>query len=71
MYSLQCNITLLSCHRVEVPVEERQLDIVDTILYVYKPRLVMVKPHWFEPIVLLSGYLFVAWQELLAGCTSS
>ena len=53
-------------------VEVSTTGIVVTVLHVYKSRLMRVKPHWFEPIVLLlPSYLFLAWQEQLAGHTSS
>ena len=65
-------IDSLLCHSVVVPIEGRQPNIVVTVLHVYKSRLMRVKPHWFEPIVLLlPSYLFLAWQEQLAGHTSS
>ena len=69
---LKCNIALLSCHSINVPLEGRQPNIVLTVLHVYKPRLIRVIPYQFEPIVLLlPGYQFLAWQDLLVGCTSS
>ena len=52
-------------------VEVSTTGIVVTVLHVYKSRLMRVKPHWFEPIVLLPSYLFLVWQEQLAGHTSS